>query len=1089
MENYVQRLNERLKLWEEKLRNREKINQGWETEAARRRRQIEEEAQKAAAEYHELKKKVMIYCHIAEDNSYAQFHPQSAQPLVPDIVELSRMAARIQESNRNDPAAGQVIELASSYAAYLDMQLAGIEKERARQEKALLSSMERFEEGTDEAQRMVMKEAADYLGSVEIEKLLFSFREWERRYAVSEENLREEALGEEVTCLPIGWLSHPLYPAPQFEELLAQFLGRYYQTQTHSFHCPKEAALARLPFLQADYTEKNKEQLKQGIQALMLSALQTLGAERLRISVLDEIYYSSELLGPLYVLADGENGAIAPVPSGEEEMKGLLHTLHTYYKKQEQRLGMQGLYQYNASVGEQEQLPYRILVINRPAKQFSSGDKAELSYLLHNARRLGIFVLLLQKGEAAESASDMSERRREESGEDKICIVSDCEGRFFLNGRDGRYPFSWLENRVEHIPEEFLERQQNTMVQEEAGTGYFSRFGYQTPQKSLFARKPLRIPFAINEEGSLVECEFEDENFAAYMMGASRSGKSTLLHMMIGHVIMNYHPDEVELWLMDFKLTEFARYAAWNIPHIKYLLAEDSPELAYDILDKLTEELDRRKREFSRNGWLKQTEVPVDVYMPQIFVIIDEFARFSQYIRATKGESYDRDYTLKLENMLAQGAALGFRFIFSSQTYSDGVPGLTETARKQIQTRFALKNTYQEIKDTLNLSSSLITPEIERWMNTLPVHESLFKRKDDRGEVQIARLRNMYMEKAEMERIVELLKESLTGNFEDKQPILLSGNKPRTFKEMLPAYRKYEAEMEDADLEEDAYIYAGVPRSFYPAKPFGLNDGPAENILLVGGSREARINVILSVIASYKRVSRDIEIWADGRNRMVKRYQDTLFAGFRQITDLEDILDRSREIRTKVEMRRRTQKLVVLLGYEAIREEWEMYGEDFTAPKRGSGKMDMAAMLSGIGEEGVTEEDVQKIASYNQGVAERQHEREEEVAAADLTENMEWILRRASGMGIHFLVCFERAEDMRSSKLNGRFFRHRLAFSMNRNDSQELLGNNTAVQLPEAAFAYSDGRKTFTMTPHIHQGIACNGWIIDESTGAVVPKE
>ncbi len=1088
MEEQIQRLNEWLKHWEEKLDNREKINQGWETEYARRLQEIEEDSRKAAAEYNELKKKVMIYCHIAEDNSYMQFHPQNATPLEPDIVALSRLAARIDESNRNDSAAGQVIELAGRYTAWLDLHIAEIEKVREDREKALLSQAQSFGQGTDEAKKKVMEEAAGSLGGEEIQKLLFSLQEWERRYTVSEESLGREEASREAFSIPIGWQEYPLYPAPQFQELLARYLGRYYQTGGNSIRCPKEVSLSAMPLLQVEYTEKNREQLKSGIQALLLGALHTMGASQLRVSVFDEIYYSRELLGPLYVLADGSNGVIDDVPANEEEMRSLLNTLNTYYKKQEQKLGMQELHQYNASVGKEERLPSRILVLHRQAKQFSANDKAELSYLLHNAKRLGIFVIMLQKSESPADNSFLIGHTESYSGEGRLCIVSDEEGRFFLNHREGKYAFSWLANHVEQIPDAFFTRMQRGMEKEETGTGYFSRFACVAPQRASIYRKPLRIPFAVNEEGQLVECEFENENFAAYMMGASRSGKSTLLHMMIGHVIMNYHPDEVELWLMDFKLTEFARYAEWNIPHVKYLLAEDSPELAYDILDKLTEELNRRKREFSRNGWIKQTEVPTDVYMPQIFVIIDEFARFSQYIRATKGEGYDKDYTLKLENMLAQGAALGFRFIFSSQTYSDGVPGLTETARKQIQTRFALKNTYQEIKDTLNLASSLITPEVERWMNTLPVHESLFKWRDEAGEVRIERLKNMYMEKAEMEQIVQLLKESLTGNFVDKQPILLSGNKPHTFKEMLPAYRKYEAEMEDADLEEDAYIYAGVPRSFYPARPFGLNDGPAENILLVGGSREARINVILSVIASYKRISKDIEIWADGRNRILKRYQDTLFAGLQQITDLEDILNRTKEIRSKVESRRRTQKLVVLLGYEAMREEWEMYGEDFTAPKKDSAKQDMAAMLSAVSVDGVTAADVQKIEAYNQGVSEAQAEKAEE-GAGDLLENMEWILRRASGMGIHFLVCFERPDDFKNSKLNGKFFRHRLAFAMNRTDSQELLGNGTAVQLPEEAFAYSDGRKTFTMNPHIHQGIACNGWVLDETTGIVIPKE
>ena len=82
-----------------------------------------------------------------------------------------------------------------------------------------------------------------------------------------------------------------------------------------------------------------------------------------------------------------------------------------------------------------------------------------------------------------------------------------------------------------------------------------------------------------------------------------------------------------------------------------------------------------------------------------------------------------KDYTIKLENLLAKGRALGLKFIFASQTYTTGITGLTETACKQIQMRFAMKNTPNEIKQTLTLSSDEITPEISMWMSSLPAYE------------------------------------------------------------------------------------------------------------------------------------------------------------------------------------------------------------------------------------------------------------------------------------------------------------------------------------------------------------------------------
>lgn len=80
-------------------------------------------------------------------------------------------------------------------------------------------------------------------------------------------------------------------------------------------------------------------------------------------------------------------------------------------------------------------------------------------------------------------------------------------------------------------------------------------------------------------------------------MGAAGSGKSTLLHTIISGLIMNYHPDEVELWLMDFKMLEFKRYVDHRPPHVKYILLEKSEDLVFDIIDHLTDLLDKRQYE------------------------------------------------------------------------------------------------------------------------------------------------------------------------------------------------------------------------------------------------------------------------------------------------------------------------------------------------------------------------------------------------------------------------------------------------------------------------------------------------------------
>ena len=87
------------------------------------------------------------------------------------------------------------------------------------------------------------------------------------------------------------------------------------------------------------------------------------------------------------------------------------------------------------------------------------------------------------------------------------------------------------------------------------------------------------------------------------IIGPSGSGKSTLLHTIISGLVMNYHPDELELWLLDFKMLEFSRYMTHTPPHVKYVLLEKSEEVVFDIIDRLQEILEERKRIFDRRHY------------------------------------------------------------------------------------------------------------------------------------------------------------------------------------------------------------------------------------------------------------------------------------------------------------------------------------------------------------------------------------------------------------------------------------------------------------------------------------------------------
>ena len=525
----------------------------------------------------------------------------------------------------------------------------------------------------------------------------------------------------------------------------------------------------------------------------------------------------------------------------------------------------------------------------------------------------------------------------------------------------------------------------------------------------------------------------------------------------------------------------------------------------------MTEVLDERQYIFSQHGWNKLAEVPPDVYMPVIFVIIDEFSDMSQILQETKGLGYAADYTIKLENLLKRGAALGFKFIFASQTYTTGVSGLTEMACKQIQLRFALKNTPDEIKQTLMLSEDNIPADISAAISDMPVYETLFKWRDTSGVSRVGKFRNLYSEDAEQNALIDMIQSGMhvlqRGERESeltyryKAPVLIEGNEPKTFGSQVGAYKTYESRLDPDELDpSDILLYAGVPCSFNLVRPFTMVKAISENILVAGGSRENNLSVALSVCNSYGRKGRHIEIWAHERNSTYKKFKGTVLKKYNALVDMEDICDGIARLRHRIEEREEAERLIVVFGYENMISEMEILGADGEkgeaneAPKPAAVDtgMDMAAVLKLVQQTQDPEEKKRIMEQYKKQaqVGANQERAPQEPAAQkggiyDAREDFKWVLKRASNFGIHFMLVFEQAKDFLATDLDAKSFQHKILFSMSCDDSNEISGSRKANELGDGMCLYTNGKDTFTMRPHLYKGVPCNGWMVDDNNQIV----
>lgn len=161
----------------------------------------------------------------------------------------------------------------------------------------------------------------------------------------------------------------------------------------------------------------------------------------------------------------------------------------------------------------------------------------------------------------------------------------------------------------------------------------------------------IKIPFGA--DGSF-ELGFGD---SPVYISAKEAERGRILRNLIDGVAAAVHPDDVELWLVDMSMTALLKYAENTPPHIRYLVLDNNPETAFNIMDRLDGVIRKRANLF-RGRWEDFTEVPADVYMPNILVAVNGFSGSER--RNVYGE-----FSGRLEELAEKGRAYGVRFVFA----------------------------------------------------------------------------------------------------------------------------------------------------------------------------------------------------------------------------------------------------------------------------------------------------------------------------------------------------------------------------------------------------------------------------------------
>jgi len=175
----------------------------------------------------------------------------------------------------------------------------------------------------------------------------------------------------------------------------------------------------------------------------------------------------------------------------------------------------------------------------------------------------------------------------------------------------------------------------------------------------------------------------------ALIAGRTGSGKSTLLHVIITAAAMWYSPDELEMYLIDFKKgVEFKAYTGGRMPHVRAVAIESDREFGLSVLKRLDEELTLRGDLFRKLGTQSlenaRKSAPQE-RLPRVMLLIDEFQEFF-----TEDDEVASEATLLLDRLVRQGRAFGVHVVLGSQTLA-GAYSLARSTLGQIGVRIALQ--------------------------------------------------------------------------------------------------------------------------------------------------------------------------------------------------------------------------------------------------------------------------------------------------------------------------------------------------------------------------------------------------------------
>jgi hypothetical protein len=447
--------------------------------------------------------------------------------------------------------------------------------------------------------------------------------------------------------------------------------------------CPEQGSLL---FLASD---AGRTAAVDSLQTMMLRLLTAIPAGKVRFTIIDPVGLGQNFAAFMN-LADYDEALVGSriwTETGHIDLRLADLTAHMenviqkYLRNQYATIS-----DYNAQAGEVAE-PFRVLVVANFPANFSADAARRLLSIVQNGPRCGVSALI-----SVDTRLPMPQGFTLDDLLPSSTVLTWGAGVFGWDDREfGDFPLSLepapppeLANRLLHevgklardadrvqVPFEFV------APPREAWWTSVSRGDIDVPLGRAGATKRQHVRLGRGTSQHVL------------VVGKTGSGKSTLLHALVTNLSLMYSPEEVELFLIDFKKgVEFKTYATEGLPHARVIAIESEREFGLSVLQRLDAELKARGERFRKAGVQDLPAYRIDhpdVPLPRMILIVDEFQEFF-----TEDDRIAQDAAGLLDRLVRQGRAFGLHILLGSQTLG-GAYSLARSTIDQMAVRVALQ--------------------------------------------------------------------------------------------------------------------------------------------------------------------------------------------------------------------------------------------------------------------------------------------------------------------------------------------------------------------------------------------------------------